>query len=929
MITGQTCVHRYNPAIWISVPQYREAMVAARAQVTRVMSDQAARWRRVEQLFEAALARPDVDRAAFLRDACGGDEALQQEVESLLSRESSAADFLESPIAALVANLALSAAPALLGGQRLGPYVIAERLGAGGMGDVYKAHDSRLGRDVAIKVLPPAFSDDPERSRRFEREARAVARLSHPNVMIVHDVGTHNGSPYLVTELLEGQDLRQRLAGGPLTESRAIELALEIVLGLAAAHNSGIVHRDIKPENLFVTTDGHLKILDFGLAMLARHTSASDELTRTDPLDESTKPGMVLGTAGYMSPEQVRGEAVDHRSDLFSFGVVLYEMLSGRRAFAGNSAIETMSAVLNEEPPAIRSLNPNVAPAVERVVGHCLRKRPEDRFQSAHDLGFALDTITLSIAAGAQAIRSPSVPTFRKVTFRRGSLLNARFMPDGQNVVYSAAWDGQPPELYTTRIDGRESRRLAVRHADVLSVSKTGDLAVLLKDKLLGGRIKKGTLAHMPFGGGSPREMLDDVLYADWGPSGDLAITTLGADDLHCHIEYPSGRVRYRARSLAGLRVSQDGRTIAFLEDMPTSMSLRVLDDDGATRTLVRILGAPVNIAWSPAGDEILYTRQPSSDETALYAVTLDGRTRELYRADGVVQLCDVSRDSRVLLRRENSRVEMRALGKDDDQERDRSWLDGTSVAAMSEDGRIIAFKETLSGGGDRFGAYVTSLDGSDPVRLGDGWAWDLSPDGKWVMTLDMNDPAKIALLPTRAGRPRIVETGDLRPGRGRFVTNDRVVFYATGLDGVRRLYTAKSDSSDLRLITEEPCNECVPSPDGSHLALVMSDRRTYVLPLDGGDAALVRGLEPDELPIQWSDDGSLLYVWRLGELPAKIHRVHIETGERSLWKTLMPDDAIGVTNIGQVVVTRNGLYYAYTCARTISSELYVVEGLL
>jgi hypothetical protein len=247
----------------------------------------------------------------------------------------------------------------------------------------------------------------------------------------------------------------------------------------------------------------------------------------------------------------------------------------------------------------------------------------------------------------------------------------------------------------------------------------------------------------------------------------------------------------------------------------------------------------------------------------------------------------------------------------------------------MSEDGRTIAFRETLSGGGDRCGVYVTSVEGSEPVRLGDGWACDLSPDGKWVMTLDMNDPARIALLPTKAGRRRIVETGDLRPGLGRFITNERVLFYATGPDGARRLYTARCDSSDLELITEEPCDGGVPSADGSHLALVMSDRRTYLFDLKSGHAALVPGLEPDERPIQWSDDGHVLYVGRSGELPAKVHRVDIETGERSLWKTLMPADATGVTNISQVVVTRNGLYYAYTCARKSSSELYVVEGVL
>jgi Tol biopolymer transport system component len=891
---------------------------------------------RASQLFHAALARPSAERFTFLTEACGEDSELRRDVESLMAHASGSTRLPggqpDDPAA-----VAIGIAGHSLSGQTVNGLVVGSLLGAGGMGEVYKAHDRRLGRDVAIKVLPTAFSADPGRMRRFEQEARAVARLSHPNVIVVHDVGTHHGSPYVVTELLEGADLRHRLSDGPLTESRAIELATEIADGLAAAHEGGIVHRDIKPENLFVKTDGHLKILDFGLAKLTPLTAPDDDLTRTTSGLDSTEPGMVLGTAGYMSPEQVRGEAVDHRSDVFSFGVVLYEMLSGRRAFSGESVADIISAVLKEEPVPLLTCSPKISPQLDRLVTQCVRKRRDDRYQSTRDLVLALDMIALAIASpAAPGNRARPAPIFRKVTFRRGNLLGARFTPDGQNVVYSAAWDGQPCELYTTRIDGRESRGLAIRDADVLSVSNTGDLALLLKDKFLvttsgagpSGE-KRGTLAHVPIGGGSPREMLDDVVYADWGPTGDLAIITVDARDLHCHVEYPAGLPRYRARSLAGMRVGPDGRTIALLEDMPTSMSLRLLDGNGAIRTLVQNLGSPTSIAWSPGGDEILYTRPPSPDETALYAVTLDGRKRELYRTDGVMQLCDASRDGRLLLRRQTSRVEMRCLGRDDHEERDRSWLDGTSVAAISDDGRTIAFREVESGGGDRFGTYVTSLDGSQPIRLGDGWAWDLSPDGRWVMTLDMNEPARIVLLPTRAGRPQVVQTGECQPGRGGFITNDRLLFYGTGPDGVRHLYTVRTDSSDLRLVTSDPSDGGVASASGSHLALVMNDRRTYILPLDGGNPALVRGVERDERPIQWSDDGRLLYVRRIGELPAKIYRVNVETGERELWKTLMPADPVGVSSIDSIVVTRNGLYYGYSCHRVSSSELYVVDGLL
>jgi len=274
-------------------------------------------------------------------------------------------------------------------GVRLGPYEIVAAIGAGGMGEVYRARDTRLGRDVAIKVLPSEFAADPDRLRRFEQEARAASALNHPNIVVVHDVGSHEGTPYLVEELLEGESLRERLRGGALPARKALELAGQVASGLAAAHERGIVHRDLKPENLFVTKDGHVKILDFGVAKLQpapRERTGEAAATVVD----TTQPGEVIGTVAYMSPEQVRGQPVDHRSDLFSLGVVLYEMVTGRRAFARDTAADTMSAILKEEPADPSSPAGSVPPALSRAIAHCLEKRPEERFQSARDLAFDL-----------------------------------------------------------------------------------------------------------------------------------------------------------------------------------------------------------------------------------------------------------------------------------------------------------------------------------------------------------------------------------------------------------------------------------------------------------------------------------------------------------------------------------------------------------
>jgi serine/threonine protein kinase len=294
----------------------------------------------------------------------------------------------------------------LSAGSRLGPYEIVAPIGAGGMGEVYRAKDSRLGREVAVKVLPASFSTDPDRMRRFELEARAAGILNHPNITAVYDVGTIDGSPYVVTELLEGETLRNRLAGGALAPRRAIDYGLQIAHGLAAAHEKGIVHRDLKPENLFVTKDGRLKILDFGLAKLTQPERGGPQ-TNLPTETAATEPGVVLGTLGYMSPEQVRGRPADPRSDIFAFGAVLYEMLSGKRAFHRDTPADTMSAILREEPPELSSTNRQVSPTLDRIIRHCLEKDPEARFHSAHDLAFQLQFPATGETSGIAAAPSP------------------------------------------------------------------------------------------------------------------------------------------------------------------------------------------------------------------------------------------------------------------------------------------------------------------------------------------------------------------------------------------------------------------------------------------------------------------------------------------------------------------------------------------
>src|SRR5208283_4648212 len=301
----------------------------------------------------------------------------------------------------------------LASGTKLGDYEVESLLGSGGMGEVYRARDSRLGRDVAIKVLPSFLSADSDRLRRFEQEARAAAALSHPNILAVYQMGTYEGAPYLVSELLEGETLREPIRRGRLAVRKAIDYGVQIARGLAAAHEKGIVHRDLKPENLFVTKDGRLKILDFGLAKLTQPQPGSENSALT--LTEGTEAGVVMGTVGYMSPEQVRGQPADHRADIFAFGAILYEMLAGKRAFEKPTSPETMTAILNEDPPGISQVTANIPLAMQRVVHRCLEKNPEQRFQSASDMAFALDALSES-GGSAYSAKAATGPRRRSKT---------------------------------------------------------------------------------------------------------------------------------------------------------------------------------------------------------------------------------------------------------------------------------------------------------------------------------------------------------------------------------------------------------------------------------------------------------------------------------------------------------------------------------
>jgi Tol biopolymer transport system component len=361
------------------------------------------RWDEVDKVLQSVLERAPEERGAYLDEACAGDESLRERVESVLASHEQAGSLMKEP-AFESAGVFAPDADGLKAGERVGHYEILGALGAGGMGVVYSARDTRLGRKVALKLLPTYFSHDEDRLRRFEQEARAASALSHPNILSIYDIGAHEGSPYVVSELLEGETLRDRLGGGALPQRKATDYALQLARGLAAAHERGIIHRDLKPENIFVTKDGRVKILDFGLVKLVAPVVGREAQSDVPTRKVNTESGVIMGTAGYMSPEQVRGGPTDHRSDIFSFGAVLYEMLSGKRAFHGDSTVETLNAILKEEPPDLSETHAGISPALSRLVHRCLEKNPTERFHSASDLAFALESLTGLTSSTSKAL---------------------------------------------------------------------------------------------------------------------------------------------------------------------------------------------------------------------------------------------------------------------------------------------------------------------------------------------------------------------------------------------------------------------------------------------------------------------------------------------------------------------------------------------
>jgi len=859
--------------------------------------------------------------------------------------------------------------------SQLGRYVVDARIGSGGMGEVWRARDPRIGRTVAIKVLPAELRADAERLQRFEQEARAVGALSHPNLLVLFDVGQHDGSPYLVTELLDGESLRSRLRGGPLSARTALRIAADVARGLAAAHGTGIVHRDVKPDNLFITADGRVKILDFGVAKLRRDLDQDDTATITS--SPETQAGAVIGTPGYMAPEQLTSREIDARTDLFALGVVLHEMLTGERPFAADHAAEEQAQILRGAPAPVIG----VSAAIESVVLRCLEKRPEARFQSASDLAFALDALVATdtpsdrrsganealpptataaparrrgpiaalvaatvagataatIVSGLVRARDPDPPSWpslpgggavwRRITYRAGASWPGRFSPDGRSVLFSETRDHfLQAHIIRTELAAPTRQDLGLV-GKLAGVSADGELALITE-----GADHRPTLVRGFPGAGGPR-VVTPAVDAGWGPSNELIVVR--RDDAGWTIEYPLGTpvVHHADGVYAYPRVSPDDKLIAFAEK-PSPSETRghvvIVDRTGAPVARSPEHDGVVGIVWAPGGREIWFSTWTSNAaDNGLFALDLAGHERLLFHNAGVFTLEDLARDGRLLMRRIEDRTRLFVMDRGQPA-RDATWFDNTDVQGISAARDLIAFAESGGTGQTREGYATYVARGSDPPALAThAYVSALVPDGSALIRIT-GDADPLSRVSLGAGTSKMLPRGavkrvDIADPLQVSLDGRWLVFRGAVADGPMRLWLQDLDGGEPRPIgppTVRAGHHPI-SPDGAWVAIAAAAGGVQLISTTGAADRTLAGALRDT-PIAFSADRASLFVLNLAAPGHPIDRVDLASGAHTPWMQLpVPSDAW--PDYIRIAIDPSGETVAFSTL-TQQADLFVVE---
>jgi eukaryotic-like serine/threonine-protein kinase len=832
----------------------------------------------------------------------------------------------------------------LTSGTRLGPYEILSPLGAGGMGEVYRARDTRLGRDVAVKVLPQHLSSNSEVRARFEREAKTVSSLNHPNICTLFDVGREADTDFLVMELVEGETLATRLERGALPAPEVLKIGVQVADALSRAHRAGVIHRDLKPGNIMLTRSG-AKLMDFGLARAtglagpgsgSGLTAMTHSPTIAQPL---TAEGTIVGTFQYMAPEQLEGKEADTRSDIWSLGCVLYEMTTGKRPFEGRSQASLIAAILEHEPAPIASLQPMSPPALDRLVRAMLAKDPDDRVQTAQDAKLQLEWVRaegslpsgvmaapatkrstrrrwmiapLLLVVGAAAFYAgrlslPGEDTsemhFERKTYRDAAIFVARFVRDSKTIVLSAATQGNRTRLYVIRPDYPEPRPIGADGVHLLAVSSKGELAVLNHARYSGHhRLFQGTLARTPLEGAAPRDVMENVREADWSPDGEslAVIHEVNGND---HLEYPIGKVLVESAGyLSDIRVSPRGDHIAYMEH-PAKWddrgSVNVVDLNGHAEILAGGYWGMEGMAWSPSGRSVFFSATLNGSDYVVHEVDLKGKLLPARSSVGMVVIHDIAPDGTWVVTRDDIPIRLSLRTADSKEDVDISWLANTTGPILSADGKTLCFTDESATAGPNYAVSIRSTSGGDVIRLGEGSATQFSSDGKSILAVVFSTPPRIVSYPVGAGEAVRLDGGNFENvSDARWTRDGHVLVSANEAGKPARSFLLDPSSHQAQPVGADGIWDCAPSPDGK-VFIARSQSGWSVFPLTGtGEGRPVPSMTSGDYVMQWSPDGTAVYCFHRSDVPSAVDRIDVATGQRTTITTVGDKERPGLVSV-------------------------------